>query len=243
MTTASQIITRAANALGYLGLTEVLNAADANQGLAVFNAMLDSWGGEGLTSYAEQTLNFPLVVNTQTYTIGPTGVWVTARPNQIFQAFIRDTNNIDYPMVIYPQDKWNDIGQKNITSQIPTTLFYDPQNPNGIISVFPIPLLAYKIYLIAQLQLSTFAALTTALSMPAGYERAYVLNLALELVGQGFPCVLDDKQLARLTLNAMESKGNIKRQNIQEVIAEYDGAIVSKSYATYNVYSDSNPRS
>ena len=40
----------------------------------------------------------------------------------------------------------------------------------------------------------------------------------------------------------IESKANIKRENIKEVIAEYDGAIVSKSYATYNIYSDNNPR-
>ena len=242
MTTAADIITRAAKALGYLGNQEVLSAADATNGLNILNAMLDSWSGESLASYADQTINFNLVPGTQTYTIGPTGVWVTTRPTQIYQAYIRDTNQLDYPLIIYPQDKWDAIGQKNITSQIPTTLFYDSQYPNGNVNIFPIPLLNYTLYMDVQLLLTNFASLTTALSMPPGYERAYIFNLALELMAQGFPCVLDPNQLARLIKNADDSKGNIKRANIKEVISEYDEAVVSKSYATYNIYSDTYPR-
>ena len=243
MTTASQIITRAANALGYLGLTEVLNASDANQGLAVLNAMLDSWNGEGLASYAWQTLTFTLTPNTASYTIGPTGVWVATRPTQIYDAFITDTNNLDYPLGQLSQDKWNNIGDKTITSQIPTNFFYDSQYPNGTINIFPVPLLNYTVTFDVQLQQVDFSALTTTLTMPPGYERAFVFNLALEMMAQGFPTVLDNNQLARLTENASQAKANIKRANIKEVVSDYDAAIVSRSYATYNIYSDSNPRS
>jgi hypothetical protein len=243
MTTASQIITRSANALGYLGITEVLSAADANQGLNVFNAMLDSWNGEGLNSYAWSTLNFTLVPNTQSYTIGPTGVWVATRPTQIYDAWLTDSNNLQYPLGSLPQDRWNNIGDKTITSQIPTSYFYDSQYPNGIINIFPIPLLGYAVSFNVQLQQVDFSNLVTTLSMPPGYERAFVLNLALEMMAQGYPCVLDQNQLARLTENASQAKANIKRANIKEVISDYDAAIVSKSYATYNIYSDSNPRS
>lgn len=243
MTTASQMITRAANALGYLGITEVLSAADANQGLNVFNAMLDSWNGEGLNSYAWQSVQFALVANTQAYTIGPTGVWVTSRPTQIYDAFITDTNLLNYPLGSLSQEQWNNIGMKSITSQIPTSYFYDSQFPNGTIQIFPVPLLPYTVTFNMQLQQVDFSGLTTALSMPPGYERAFVLNLALELMAQGYPTVLDKDQLARLTENASQAKANIKRANIKEVVSEYDAAIVSKSYATYNIYSDSNPRS
>jgi hypothetical protein len=243
MTTAAQIITRAGNALGYLGITEVLTAADANQGLNVLNAMLDSWNGEGLASYAWQTNNFTLVANTSVYTIGPTGVWVTARPTQIYDAFITDANQLNYPLSILPQDKWNNIGMLTITSQIPTAIFYDSQFPNGIINIFPVPLLNYTITLDCELQLANLTSLTSNLSMPPGYERAYVLNLALEMMAQGYPVVLDTNQIARLTENASQAKANIKRANIKEVLSDYDAAIVSKSYATYNIYSDSNPRS
>lgn len=243
MTTAADMLKAAAQSLGFLGDNEVLSAASANSGLLGFNAMLDSWNGEGLTSYAIMEVTFSLVFNTQSYTIGPTGVWVTTRPTQIFDAFITDNNNLDYPLTLLTQDRWNDIGDKSITSQIPTTLFYDSQFPDGIINIFPVPLLPYTITLDCQLQQVDFANLMTTLSMPPGYQRAYELNLALEMMGRGWPCVLDEKQIARLTENASQAKGNIKRANIKEVVAEYDGAIVSKSYATYNIYSDTNPRS
>ena len=36
------------------------------------------------------------------------------------------------------------------------------------------------------------SALTTSISMPEGYERAYVLNLAIDMQTAGFPCLLDE---------------------------------------------------
>jgi hypothetical protein len=243
MTTASDILTSAGRGLGYLGMLEVMSAADANSALVVFNTMLDSWNGEGLASYAWQTVTFNLTVNKASYTIGPTGVWVTSRPTQIYDAFITDTNNLQYPLGSLNQEQWNNIGDKSITSQIPTNYFYDSQFPNGTINIFPIPLLNYSVTFNVQLQQVDFSALTSVLSMPPGYERAYKLNLSLELMGAGFPCLLDQNQLARLTENASQAKANIKRANIKDVVSEYDAAIVSKSYATYNIYSDNNPRS
>jgi hypothetical protein len=243
VTTAADILNTAGRGLGYLGNTEVMSAADANAGLNVFNAMLDSWNGESLTAYAWQTLAFAMVANTSVYTIGPTGVWVAQRPTQIYDAFITDANQLNYPLAILPQDKWNNIGMLTITSQIPTAIFYDPQYPNGIINIFPIPLLNYTITLDCELQIANFVSLTTAFSMPPGYLRAYTSNLSLELMANGWPCLLDEKQLTALVSVASTSKGNIKRANIKEVLADYDAAIVSKSYATYNIYSDSNPRS
>src|ERR1043166_5565414 len=127
MTTASDIITRAARAIGYKGLGEALSAAEAADGLSIFNALLDSWSSsETLMAYVSVQQSFSLVIGQQTYTIGTSGGADIAqtRPQDIIQAFVRDSNSLDYPMSIIPQDVWNNIGQKNITSQIPTTLFY-----------------------------------------------------------------------------------------------------------------------
>jgi hypothetical protein len=245
VTTAADILTRAARALGYLGFTEVLSAADSGAALDTFNAMLDSWsGGEFLTSYVTQEQSFPLVIGQQTYTIGTSGSpdINTTRPSAIFTARVRDSNNLDYRMEVIPQEQWDDIGNKLITSQIPTTLFYYRTYPNAVINIFPIPLLAYTVYFTSSLDQVTFATLTQTLSMPPGYERAYVFNLAVELMGAGWPCLLNEKQLAALINNATDSKANVKRTNMDEILASYDDAIVSQSYATYNVYSDGNPR-
>jgi hypothetical protein len=106
----------------------------------------------------------------------------------------------------------------------------------------PIPLLSYTVFFTSTLNQVTFSTLTQTLSMPPGYERAYVLNLAVELMGAGWPCLLNTQQLSALINNASDAKANLKRTNMDEIIAPYDDAIVSRSYATYNVYSDGNPR-
>jgi hypothetical protein len=242
MPDAQAILTRAAKAIRFLGRTETLKAQDATDALNAFNAMLDSWSGEELASFANQTFTHNMSANTSSYTVGSGGDIDDTRPDNIQQAWIRDSNDLDYEMSIYPQNRWNSLGQKDITSQIPTTLFYDPQYPLGIINIFPTPLEAYALRFTAIVQQTTFSTMTHSLSAPPGYERAYILNAALELVSAGFPCQLDDKEYVRLRENAFEAKANIKRKNIKEVLADYDDAIVSRSDATYNVYSDGNPR-
>ena len=242
MTTASDMITRAARTLGYLGRTEVLSAADANDGLLALNAMLGSWSNEFLLSYATNQRSFTLTPGTQTYTIGSGGTINSTRPFDITGAFVRDSNNNDYGMAVIPIAQWDAIGLKTITSQIPDTLYYDSQYPLGIINIFPVPLLAYTVFFDSTIDQALFTALTTDLAMPVGYERAYILNLALEMMVAGFPCLLDERGLSILTMQAAEAKGNIKRANIKEMIAEYDEAIVSRSDATFNIYSGGWPR-
>lgn len=237
MTTVSQILTRAGQALGYKGRQETLSAADANDALASFNAMLDSWSGEGLAAFANQSITKVLTIGTQSYTIGSGGVINTTRPDNILQAGILTSNNLHLPMRVVPQDVWNEIVLLSNTSQIPTTLFYDPQYPLGIINIFPVPMLAYTLELTVLLQQSTFSSLPMSISSPPGYERAYILNLALEMITAGFPCMLPDKEYVRLVENASEAKANIKRKNIKPNYAEYDDALIGQG-SPYNVFTD-----
>lgn len=241
--TAQTILTRAGKALGYVGRTETMSAQDSNDGIVIFNAMLDSFSNEKLLSFVVLEQSFPLQVNKSSYTIGPSGGpdIVAARPLDITQAYVRDSGNNNFNLNILPRDKWNQIGNRGstITSQIPTDMFYDPQYPLGVINIFPTPLIAYTVFFDTTQDQSAFATLTTAFAMPEGYERAYVTNLAVELVANGFPMLLNPTQWAALQEAAKESKANIKRTNIKDVIADYDDAIVSRSYATYNIFSDS----
>ncbi len=101
--TAQTIITRAARSLGYLGRTSTLSAADANDALVIFNAMLDSWSNENLLSFVVLEQSFPLVVNQSAYTIGPVGANITAaRPLDITQAYVQDNGNNNFIITILP---------------------------------------------------------------------------------------------------------------------------------------------
>lgn len=238
--TASDIITRSMKALQVVGGNEVPSATEANDGLIAFNAMLDSWSNENLFAYAVQEQSFTLVVGTNQYTIGSGGVINVTRPLDIVQAYVQDASNNNFMMTILPRDKWNQIGDRstNITSQLPDTLFYDPQYPLGVINIFPTPLLGYTVFFDSMLQQNQFSSLTAALTMPPGYELAYVSNLAMQMVLLGFQTTLDAKQLALLDKTASDSKAAIKRTNIRENIADYDPAIVSRSYYSYNIFRD-----
>lgn len=239
MATGIQIITRSMQALGILGRTEVPTAGEANDALTTWNAMLDSWSdGEDLMSFVVLERSFPLVVGTSSYTIGSGGVINTSRPHDISQAYIQDSLGNNFLMEILPRDKWNQIGNRSsiMTSQIPDTMFYDPQYPLGVINIFPTPLINYTCFFDSTQDQLDFTTLTQSLSLPPAYERAYVLNLAVELMSAGFPCLLDDKALARLLANAAEAKANVKRSNIKDVIADYDAALVDHAQPTYNIY-------
>ncbi len=241
--TANDLITRAARSLGYLGRTESIGAADTVDALETLNALLDSWSaGEILMAVICELSSFPLASGQQTCTIGTGGEVVHARPFDILQAFVRDTNNLDYPVAIVPQNVWNNIGNKNISSQIPNTLFYQPAYPLGQINIFPKPILPYTLFYVNSLNQNQFTTLTQMLAMPLGYERALIQNLAVEMITAGFPCMLGAAQLALLIATAKESKANVKRANMKEVISDYDPLIVARSYATYNIFSDGNPR-
>jgi hypothetical protein len=238
LTTVNDTITRAMKALGTLGRTEVPSAQEFTDGLYAYNQLLASWTNEQLMTYATLERSFPLQVGVQSYTIGTGGVINADRPTDITQAFVRDSSNNDFPMRIVPRSIWDTIGAKGVTSQIPDTLFYDSTFPLGVVYVFPVPLLSYTVYYDTPLNQSTASTGTQTISMPPGYERAFVSNLAIELMANGYPCLLNEMQLGALSKAASDGLANIKRTNIKEVIADYDESLVSRSYASYNIFRD-----
>jgi hypothetical protein len=213
--------------------------ADVARAFDVLNSMLDSWSNESLSCYAilEQTGN--LHVGITQYTIGIGGTFNMTRPLRLIDgpgaAYILDTNNDKYPIDVVPRDEWNMISQPNVNADLPTTLFYDPQFPLGVINIWPAPNIAYPLFFDSYLQLSEFTSLVSPISFPPGYKKAIQDNLALEL-SDYFP---NAKITQRLIQAAGISKGNIKRTNIRPVRAEYDPELVSKATGTYNIYNDS----
>lgn len=239
---ASDIIARSLKALRVLGSTDTPNAADANDGLVAFNAMLDSWSNENLLAFEVLVQSFVMTIGKTTYTIGATGSpdISGARPLAIEDAYLLDSNSIKYGMAVVSRETWTArTGLSTVTSQVPDTLWYDPQYPLGVINIFPSPLLASTVVIDTYLQQALFAALTTQLSTPPGYERAYVFNLAVEIASQfGIPIPAVGPGQKNVVEIANEARANIKRKNIRENIADMDRSIVSRSKSTYNIYRD-----
>jgi hypothetical protein len=241
VTTAGDIIQSSFEEINAYGVGETINTAHSARALAVLNNMLDSWNTERLAVYAWQTISFALTPNKASYTIGTSGSpdINNTRPQDLRQgpgaAYLQDTNLNNYGLEVVPQDKWQMIGNRSVNSQVPDTLWYDPQYPNGTINIFPVPSLAYTVFCNAVLQLAQFASLTSTFTFPPGYAQAIQKNLSVQLKPY-FPA---GGPLNPLIIEAArESKGNIKRGNIREIVAVYEDEIVSRGAPTYNIYRD-----
>lgn len=242
MTTAMDIIQGAAEELGVYGVGEVMSAADTTRGLSVLNDMVDMWSNESLFCYAILEQSVALTVGKSSYTIGTSGgadLPIT-RPIRILDgpgtAYVQDTNGNNYGMAVVPRDTWNMLGNRSnlITSNFPDTLFYDPQFPLGVINIFPVPNIQYTMFFDSYQQISEFASLSTAVSLPPGYNAALRHNLAIELQ----PFFADAKISPVIVELAGKSKGAIKRANMRPNVAVMEPEIVSKSNVSYNPYTD-----
>lgn len=242
MATALDIVTDALLRIGVYAAGETISDADAERCLSILNDMLDSWSNESLSCYAILEQSGTLQVGVSSYTIGSGGVFNMTRPLKLIDgpgaAYLQDGNGNDYPVSVVPRDKWNLIGSRgaNVTSNIPDTLFYDPQFPLGIINLFPTPNIAFTLFWDSYLQLTDFTSLSSAVSLPPGYKAALQSSLALEIWPDFKP---DGSMPSPLLVEiASKHKGNVKRTNIRPVEANYDPELVSRATATYNVYVD-----
>lgn len=236
--TAGTIILDALQEIGVYNANETLSSTDAAKGLTKLNQMMDSWSNESLTTFCTLEQSITLVAGTAQYPVGPGSPYASVRPLRIPEgpgmARIRDTNLNDYDVTVLTQVQWNQIGLKTTNSDIPDSMWYDPQYPVGYINIFPKPSQPYTLFFDSYAALQEFSNLTTALSLPPGYQEAITLNLAARL----WRTFLDGAMPADLRQDAADAKKIVKRTNFRPTVARYDPEIVSNASPTYNIYRD-----
>lgn len=242
MTTARDLITGALTQIQVYAFGEQVANVDIAGGLDVVNSMLDSWSNESLTCYAILEQTGTILPGISSYTIGPGGDFDMTRPLKILdgpgRAYLLDENGDKYPIDVVTQDQWNLITQPNTNSDLPSTLFYDPQFPLGIINIYPEPYQSFPLFWDSYLQLAEFSSLSTLLSFPPGYRKAIQDNLAIELAPY-FPSAQITPALVKA---AKQSKANVKRTNIRPTVAVYDPEIVAKARGTWDIFTNSYSR-
>lgn len=217
-------------------------AADGSRALSCLNQMLDEWSNESLACFANVEQSFVLVPGKNQYTIGlyNNADINLARPLEILTgpgaAYLVDSNNNRFPVEVIEQDQWNQIGLLTEQTDLPDTMFYNPQNPLGVINIFGTPSSAYTLFFDSRLPFADIPSLTVAISLPLGYVSAIKNNLSIRL----WPYYKQGDPPAWLIELASRSLAAIKRTNIKSSPSQYDSAIVSKASSSYNIYSDSN---
>lgn len=181
--TAQTIINSSFKLLGKLGAGESPDADDSTDALQALQDMLDAWSTEPLMIYVVREVSHTLTANDGQYSIAATGADIAAaRPIRIRDgAFIRDADSGDHALrVTHERAEYAAIYKKTAAANRPTLLFYDPSFPSGTIYLWPVPTAAETLKFHAETTFSTYA-LGDTFTLPPGYRRCVVHNLALEL--------------------------------------------------------------
>lgn len=198
------------------------------QGLQSLNSMLASWSREKLTIYGAVDESFTLTPGDGVYTVGVGADFNTAWPFDVINAFYRDANGIDTPLVITTQGQYDSLADKSISAR-PEYLVYDPKGyPTGTATLYPVPDSAYTLFWTAQKVITSYASIDATVGIAPEYEEALEYNLTLRLAPKcRVPVSQEIAALARISKSVIP---------VDIEPAQFDGAF--KTRTRYNIFSD-----
>lgn len=204
--TAQTMITDALSELGLVQEGESPSSTMLSDGLRALNRLLNLHSNGRAFAYVNTQISHVMAGETS-ITIGAIGVWVADRPITIDSA-VAVLNGITYDVDVINVDTWDAIPYKASTGTIPEAIYYESAFPNGTIYPYPITTGA-TLSLRTTSVVTTFAALSTALSMPPGYEECFIKLLAVNQAPYYPGC-----KLSPLTVQAAKTAlKTIKRTN------------------------------
>lgn len=209
MATAATLINRALRLLGQIGSGEEGSTAELADGLVALNAMAEAWRNEALLTYAKQEQSLTLADGDASYTVGPSGDLNTDRPVAIEAAWIV-VDDVSYPVRIIQEDEYAAIPDKTEESDWPDRLLYRPTMATGTVIVYPVPNATRTLKLLTRVVFAGFAATSTTVSLPPGWEQALAYNLALTWAPE-----FEAAPSAEVVEIARQSKGALKRMNLR----------------------------
>lgn len=216
MATVRDIVTDALKDLGVLAAGEAGAAAETEDGMVALNRLVDQWKAERLLIFAVTRTTFTITAGTQDYVVGSGAVVNVLKPIYMENVGVINTAvtpSKEIPLMPLTDDAWAAISVKTLTSPLPTYYYFDSAvvtgTPVTYLRLWPIPTLttltgvAYS-----PQQVPEFPSLSTVVSLPSGYRRMLVKNLALEMAPSYRVPVSKE-----LTEQARESKAIVKRSN------------------------------
>jgi hypothetical protein len=232
VTTARDLIGDAHRLLGLVSSGNALPESIYQDNLVALNQMIDSWNTERLSVFSTQDQVFSWPPSTIKRTLGPTGNFVGNRPILLDDStYFRDPlTNVSFGVRIINQQQYNGIAVKTVTSTYPQIIWVNMTYPDIEMYVYPVPTRAVDWHFISVEKLLNPALLTTTISFPPGYLRAFRYNLAMELAPEFN--MEPSPQVMRI---GMTSKRNLKRINNPDDVMSMPYAIVA-TRQRFNVY-------
>ncbi len=235
MATFADLATDALLDLGVIAAGETPDTDDLLNALRAMNRLVDQWAAERLNIYTVTATTWPIVSGTQDYTVGAGGDINVPRPiyvDRVTFSYLPSTIAIELPLGKLTDNDWAGVTLKTLTSTLPRSFYYNPTFPLGMLKLWPIPVSppsALTGVLYAPEQIGEFLAINTVVSLPPGYRRMIVKNLAVEMAASY------QRNLApELMMAASEAKSVVKRSNVKMQDMSFDnaatGAAIARSY-------------
>lgn len=204
-TTAADLINDALQAIVQYSPADTVDANDSALALRTLNRMLDSWSAERIMVPVIKTDNFALVAAQANYAT----TLLSARPIALEPAcYVKDGNGVQYPLQTMSRAQYNGIAYPAAPG-IPSRIFLDPGVAAGTMYFYTTPIGGLTAYITYVSPLTTFAATSDVVTLPPGYERAIVNNLALDLapyfnaeIPQSLAVIAGDSKMAIAQVNA-----------------------------------------
>jgi hypothetical protein len=209
---------------------ETPSASESADALLALNQMLDSWSTERLAVYTTTDQVFTWPAGQASRTLGPGGDFVGTRPVVLDDSTYFVVNGVSFPIQIVSQQQYNAIAVKGITSTFPQLLYASADYPDTTLTLYPVPTQALEFHFVSALPIAQPVDLTTVLSCPPGYLRAFTYCLAMEIAPEFG--VEPPNQVKRV---AVSSKRDIKRINDPGDLMTMPGAILGTG-GGFNVY-------
>ena len=231
-TSAGDLINRALRLLGVLAEGETPSNAVSQDALTAMQQMIDSWSTERLSVFSTQDQVFTWPASQRTRTLGPSGNFVGNRPIMLDDAtYFRDAGtNVSYGIKIINQQQYDGIAVKTVTSTYPQVIWVNMTYPDIEMYVYPVPLRDLEWHFVSVEELTQPASLSTVLTFPPGYLRAFVYNLAMEFAPEFG--VEPPPQVKRI---AMTSKRNLKRINNPDDLMSMPYSLIA-TRQRYNIF-------
>lgn len=145
--------------------------------------LIKLWCTQGLKLWLELDQSITLVAGTTSYTLGPGGSIITAKPMRVTQGYFQDANGNRRPIFAISREEY--LRLANVTQQgAVTQYFVDKQQANLVVSFWNTPDATAALgtaHLLIQQQVTTFTNLTETMNFPEEWRIALRWGLADEI--------------------------------------------------------------
>lgn len=176
---------------------EIPSPDEQQWGFRKLNDLMDEWQARKPFVYSYVYDVYTLVPGLLPHTIGPSGIATFStngqpRPVRLeSSALLLNTSpgQVDFLMNIRDHAWWAENQVKQISTSVPTDVYYDPTSPDGQLYFWPVPNANYQVRLQWWQTVSQFVGIQDPiggpggpLTMPPGYRPAMKLSLAEMLI-------------------------------------------------------------